>query len=91
MSKVITVLEKMASDAAMNSEAAIAELVSTSDINDGQQQAINANDVDGLVKSTNDLPKVDCFLIIPAEDEEQEQQDEKESESTNQIQRLINF
>jgi len=73
MSKVITVLEKMASDAAMNSEAAIAELVSTSDINDGQQQAINANDVDGLVKSTNALPSIKCFIIVVADDEDEEQ------------------
>jgi hypothetical protein len=76
MSKVISVLEKMASDAAMNSEAAIAELVSTSDINDGQQQAIIAKDADQLAENTHDLPKIRAFVpIVPAEDDEPEESD----------------
>jgi hypothetical protein len=73
MSKVISVLEKMASDAAMNSEKAIADLVATSDINDGQMHAIKAHDVEGLVSSTIGLPKIDCFIIVVADDEDEEQ------------------
>jgi hypothetical protein len=62
----------MASDAAMNSEKTIADLVATSDINDGQQQAILANDVEGLVKTTTDLPEIKCFLVVAAEDDEEQ-------------------
>ncbi len=72
MSKVITVLETMASDAAMNSESAIADLIANSNINNSQQQAILANDVEALVKNTIGLPTIRAFVpIIVADDEEQ--------------------
>jgi hypothetical protein len=88
MSKVISVLEKMASDAAMNSEKAIDDLVTISDINDGQMQAIKANDVEGLVESTTNLPTVKCFMVIPAEDEEEEEEDEESTNDTDSISEL---
>ncbi|PKG83191.1 hypothetical protein CXF85_11705 [Colwellia sp. 75C3] len=89
MSKVITVLEKMASDAALNSEDAIADLVATSDINDGQMQAIVANDVEALVENTDEISKIKFFIpIIPAEDDEPEESD-KTNDSTETASQLI--
>jgi len=80
MSKVITVLEKMASDAAINGESAIADLVATSDINDGQQQAILANDVEALVESTDEISKIKFIIpLIPAEDDEPEEDDQEDN------------
>jgi len=80
MSKVISVLEKMASDAAMNDDSVVAELVATCDINDGQMQAIMANDVEALVESTQDLPVIKSVVpIIPAEDDE----DDEDAETNN--------
>jgi hypothetical protein len=79
MSKVISVLEKMASDAAMNSESTIADLVAKSEINDGQQQAILANDVEGLVENTVEIPLITNFIIAPAEDDEPSEEDNDES------------
>ena len=73
MSKVISVLEKMASDATMNNESAIADLVVNSDMNEGQQQAIIANDIEALVENTANLPEIKCFLIVVADDEDEEQ------------------
>jgi len=64
MSKVISVLEKMASDAAMNDDSVVAELVATCDINDGQMQAIMANDVEALVESTQDLPVLNLLYLL---------------------------
>jgi hypothetical protein len=81
MSKVISVLEKMASDAAMNSESAIADLVAVSGINDGQMQAIVAKDAEQLAGTIYDLPSIKyIFPLIPAEDDEPEE-DEKEDEN----------
>ena len=73
MSKVISVLEKMASDATMNNVSAIADLVVNSDMNEGQQQAIIANDVEALVESTADLTEIHSVFLIIADDEDEEQ------------------
>ncbi len=82
MSKVISVLEKMASDATMNGESAIADLVSTSDINEDQQQAIIENDVEKLTKLISNLPIIrSVFPLIPAEDDEPED-DVQEDDNT---------
>lgn len=93
MSKVISVLEKMASDAAMNSEDAIAELVSTSDINDGQQQAIKANDSLRMLECTTDLPNIQSVFLIPAEDEEpaKEGEEEESTDTTSSLANVANF
>ena len=78
MSKVISVLEKMASDATMNSESAIADLVATSDINEDQQQAILANDIEKLAESTTEISKIKFFIpIAPAEDDEPEEESDE--------------
>ena len=58
MSKVISVLEKMASDAAMNSESAIADLVAVSDINGAQQQAIVTESVEALLEHSDEISKI---------------------------------
>lgn len=85
MSKIISVLERMASDAAMNGESAIADLVATSDINEGQIQAIQTKDTVLLINTTNDLPIIECFVIVPAEDDEpdNEQQEDKNTKASN--------
>jgi hypothetical protein len=88
MSKVISVLEKMASDAAINSESAIADLVAKSDINDGQAQAIEANDVEGLKRLTNGLPYIKSFIVIPAEDDTPEEDQDESSEEDNSESKL---
>ena len=80
MSKVISVLEKMASDAAMTNESAIADLVVNSNISDGQQKAIIAHDVEALVESTINLPEVKCFILVPAEDDEPVKEEENTDE-----------
>lgn len=88
MSKVISVLEKMASDATMNNKAAVAELVATSDINDDQQQAIITEDVEALVKNTDEISKITFVIpIIPAEDDEPEENDKTNDniETTSQL------
>ncbi len=85
MSKIISVLEKMASDAAISGESAIADLVATSDINDGQMQAIKANDVEALVESTSNLPSIKSFIIIPAEDDDKPEQEEDADKEVNNI------
>ena len=83
MSEVVSVLEKMASDAAMSGESAIADLVATNDINDGQQQAILAQNVEKLKETIVDLPKVKCFAILPAEDDEAEEEQETDNSGKN--------
>jgi len=76
MSKVISVLEKMASDAAMNSENAIADLVTASDINDGQIQALITEDMEALLEHSDEISKIKFVIpIIPAEDDEPEESD----------------
>ena len=74
MSKVISVLEKMASDATMNNVSAIADLVVNSDMNEGQQQAIIANDVEALVESTAEILKIKFFIPLAVADDEDEEQ-----------------
>jgi len=88
MSKVISVLEKMASDAAMNSESAITDLVAVSDINGAQQQAIMTGNVEALVEHSDEISKIKFFIpIIPAEDDEAEENDKTNdnAESTSQL------
>jgi len=73
MSKVISVLEKMASDAAMNGKSAIADLVATSDITASQQGAIIAKDSEKLAEKTHELPQIRAFVPLIAADEDEEQ------------------
>lgn len=80
MSKVISVLEKMASDAAMNNENAIANLVANSDVNHVQQQAIIEKNAEQLAKAICDLPNIRAFVpIVPAEDDELEENESTET------------
>jgi hypothetical protein len=92
MSKIISVLEKMACDSTIISESSIADLVVSSNINDGQQQAIITKNVEALVESTTNLPEVKCFLVIPAEDDDQEQQEEPDdTKTTDTSASVVNF
>lgn len=94
MSKVISVLEKMASDAAMNSESAIADLVAVSGINDGQMQAIKTNNIEGLVENTNEVSKITFFIpLVPAEDDEPEEdkEDDDKTETKDHLATVSNF
>lgn len=89
MSKVVSVLEKMASDASMTSECAIANVVATSEINDDQQQAILGQNVEKLKETIVDLPKVKCFAILPAEDDDEEKETDN-SGKNNEVAIAVN-
>ena len=58
MSKVIQVLETMASNASLVSEEDINTFLTTAEINTEQQQAITAKNVEQLAETIADLPKI---------------------------------
>ena len=84
MSKVISVLEKMASDASLVSKENIDTLLTIAVINAEQQQAITAKDAEHLAETITDLPKIRAFApVFPAEDDDQgENDDQGEDENT---------
>ena len=85
MSKVITVLEKMASDALINNDKSIDDLVASIGINNVQQQAIKNNDSETLVQNSGGFPEIKCFALLPAEDDEEPKEESETDDSEKAI------
>ena len=87
MSKVIQVLETMASDATLVNEVNITTFLATADINTEQEQAISANNAEQLADTISDLPKIISFSqVLPTEDNDPDGDElEDDNESTNQL------
>ena len=91
MSKVIQVLEQMGSDANLQNEQAIEQLLATTEVNAEQAEAIINKDVTSLERQLDVCPDVVCF-ILPAEDDEEEKDDDKDEDSTEETShRVIGF
>ena len=93
MSKVISVLEKMASDATLINEENIISLLAEADISIEQQQAIEAKSTELLVEATDDISKIRFIIpIIPAEDDEPEENDKTNdnTEVDNLLTKVVN-
>ena len=91
MSKVIQVLEQMASDASLQSEQAIEELLATTAVNAEQVEAIINKDVISLERQLDVRPDIVCF-VAPAEDEDEEKDDKDDENSTEETNnRVIGF
>jgi len=88
MSTVIQVLEKMGSDANLQSEQAIEQLLAASEVNAEQTEAIMTKDVISLERQLDVCPDIVC-LLVPAEDDEKEDK-EKEDEDDNDIKSVVN-
>ena len=73
MSKVIQVLEKMASDATLINEDNITSLLAEADISVEQQQAIEVNNTEQLIEATDYISKIKFFIPIAVADEDEEQ------------------
>ena len=85
MSKVITVLEKMASDALINNDKSIDDLVASIGINNVQQQAIKNNDAEALAQNSGVLPEIKCFALLPAEDDEEPKEESETDDSEKAV------
>ena len=93
MSEVIELLAKMASDASINSESAYTKLVLNADINEQQQQAFLTNNVDLLKEVSQKIPTIECFAILPAEDDdaEESEEDQESSDKSGSLKLAINI
>lgn len=87
MSKVIEVLETMACDANLNSQAAVEELLNNAEINAEinaeQSEAIITKDVTSLERQLDICPDIVC-VFVPAEDDEPEQETEEGDEKSDE-------
>ncbi|PKH88855.1 hypothetical protein [Colwellia sp. Bg11-28] len=84
MSKVIKVLEKMASDASLISKADVSTMLIDTEITERQKLAIEARDLDTLTETIHDLPIIKCIPIVPAEDDD-EADSEKETQQEPKV------
>jgi len=87
MSKIITILEKMASDSTLKDDVNITHLISEAEITKNQQQAILTRDVNQLSDSISKFPKIIAYVqILPADDDAPyEEEQEGEDESSNKL------
>jgi uncharacterized protein YejL (UPF0352 family) len=87
MSKIIKVLEKMASDASLVKEENITTFLANADINADQQQAITVKNSEQLAETISDLPKIISFSqVLPVEDNDPDEDiQEDDNESTKQL------
>jgi hypothetical protein len=81
MTKTIQVLAQMASDASLQTEQAIEQLLSTAKVNAEQAEAIINKDITTLERQLDVRPDIVCF-VAPAEDDDNEKDDS--TEETNQ-------
>ena len=86
MSRIIQVLETMASDASLVKQENIISFLATAEINTEQQQAITAKDSEQLAETISDLPNIRAFVpIAPAEDDEAEGDNDEDTDTTGKL------
>tara|TARA_B100000809_G_C14719580_1_gene380855 strand:- start:4 stop:282 length:279 start_codon:yes stop_codon:yes gene_type:complete len=87
MSKVIKVLEKMACDVSLVDEENITTFLANADINNDQQHAISAKNIEQLTETINDLPKIISYSqVLPDEDNDPDSDEqEDDNQSTSQL------
>ncbi|QBG35835.1 hypothetical protein [Litorilituus sediminis] len=84
MNNVIQTLTNLASDASLDSEKTVAQMLANADITQLQHQAILANDVRLLAETIN-LPSIRAFVPVIVADE-----DETEQVVTNTTKKAVN-
>ncbi|KGJ89696.1 hypothetical protein [Colwellia psychrerythraea] len=82
MSKVIQVLETMASDASLINEENISTFLTTTEINAEQQRAITAKSAGQLAETIADLPELMAFSQVLPADEDAPIEDEQEDDNS---------
>lgn len=86
MSKIIQVLETMASDAALVNEESISSFLTTADVTTEQQQAITTKNTERLAETVGDLPEIIAHVqVLPAEDDEQNEEEDDDNRSSNEL------
>lgn len=85
MSKVIQILEEMASNAALTNKEQVKAILVDAEITECQKKAIEAKNIDTLTETIHDLPVIKCFPIVVADDEDEAQ------ENTIENKTAINF
>ncbi len=83
MSKVIQVLEKLASDAALVNENAMTTMLSDANINESQKQAILDKDIEQLSITISDFPQIRGIAPLSPAEEHEPETDEEESKTTD--------
>ena len=84
MSKVIQVLETMASDAYLVNQENINTFLTTAEINTEQQQAITAKNAEQLADTIADLPKLFAYSqVLPADDDAPIEDEDEEEDNTS--------
>ena len=92
MSKVIQVLETMASDAYLINQENISTLLAIAEIDAEQHQAITEKNAEKLAETIADLPEIRSFSqVIPAEENEQEDEDKDEDDNQSIKQHTSSF
>ena len=94
MNNVITVLEKMASNASIIDESCINNLLINSTLNAEQIKAFAEVDAEKLANTTDNFPDILAFApVLPAEDEEPENNEDEEPKesSIKQAKMIVNF
>ncbi len=90
MSNVMHVLEQIGSDATLQSEQAIEELLTTTEVNAEQAEAIINKDVTSLERQLDVCPDIVC-VVAPAEDDDKEKDDEDDDSTEETSNRVMGF
>ena len=79
MSKVMEVLAEMASNAAMNNQTSLNDMLASANLTEAQDLAIKTNNMDSLREAVYDLPEIKCFpLLVPKDKDEEEENNLKQ-------------
>lgn len=91
MSKVIQVLAQMGSDASLQSEEAIKQLLSATEVDAEQAEAIVNKDITSLERQLDVCPDIVC-VIVPAEDDDEKEDDKEDDDSAEETSnRVVGF
>lgn len=82
MSKLIQVLEQMNSDAKLQDEQAIKQLLRSAEMDTEQAEAIINKDISSLERQLNVRLDMVCGVVPAEDDDENEEKDEKEDNAT---------
>jgi len=89
MSQVIKLLERMASDATLQTEDNVKNLVESSELSEELKTSFLNKDTVALSKQLDIAPDVVCF-VLPAEDDEPSEGDEDQNDDEQETQSVVN-
>ncbi len=89
MSNIMHVLEQMGSDASLQNEDAIQNILTSTELESEITQAIANKDVISLARQLDVCPDIVCIIHAPDDDEKEEEKEDDDEDSTEESNQII--